>query len=140
VGYADNSKVKGDAAEVAALSLFKMNGYAVSIPFGENTPYDLVVESPTNVLYRIQVRWCGWKKGALGINLRSFNGKVHSTLDRGRIDAFVAWDGDHAFVVPVTDTMGCRAYFSIRREPPKNGQAKGIRLAAQYQTAFHLLP
>tara|TARA_Y100000310_G_scaffold282353_1_gene303490 strand:+ start:5558 stop:5980 length:423 start_codon:yes stop_codon:yes gene_type:complete len=140
MSYADNSKVKGDDAEVAALSLFKRNGYTVSIPFGENAPYDLVVESPGRRVYRVQVRWCNWTKGSLMVNLRTFVGRKHKTLDRDRIDAFVAWDGSEAFVIPVADTMGCKSGLSLRREPAKNGQVKGVRLAEPYRNALHLLP
>ena len=135
-----NTKEKGDEAELALLIFLKRQGYAVSLPFGENAPYDLIAESPAGNLYRIQVRWTTWKKNVLALSLRMVSKNYHKTLDRSRIDAFGVWDGEKAYLVPVADTMSCGAVFSMRRTPPANGQSKGIRMAAQYAEAVSLIP
>lgn len=139
VEYA-NTKSKGDEAELQVLLFLKRNGYAVSLPFGENAPYDLVAESPKGSLHRLQVRWCNWKNGALSLSLRKVSKNYARTLDRKRIDAFIAWDGETAFVIPTKDTMGCRAEFRIRDGGTRNGQSKGVRRADHYREAVHLIP
>jgi len=139
VGY-DNTKQKGDEAELSALVFLQRHGFMVSIPFGENTPYDLIAESPQGRLYRVQVRWCSWKEGRLSLSLRRISKNYHKPLDRTRIDTFLAWDGSDAYIVPVQDTMSCSAEFTLRGEPPRNGQKKGIHLASAYRNAIHLLP
>ncbi len=136
MGY-DNTKTKGDAAELEVMVLLKRQGFSVSVPFGENTPYDLIAESPGGELFRVQVRWVTWKKDVLEVSLRMVSKNYSKTLDRSRIDTFVAWDGEKAFVIPVADTESCNAYFSIRRTKPRNGQVEGIRMASQYEGAFH---
>jgi hypothetical protein len=135
-----NTKTKGNAAELEALCFFNRRGYTVSLPFGENAPYDLVVESPSGRLYRLQVRWASWNNGVMNVSLRRSSGGSNEPLDVSRIDAFVAWDGETAFVIPVFDMKGHRAGFSLRREPSKNGQKKGVTLASVYSEAIHLLP
>lgn len=53
-----STKTVGDASEAAILSAFIQRGYAVSIPFGDNDPYDLVVDTG-EALLRVQVK-TGW--------------------------------------------------------------------------------
>jgi hypothetical protein len=134
-----NTKQKGDEAELAALIFFKQHQFSVSVPFGENTPYDLIVESPTGTLSRIQVRWCSWNKGTLRLSIRTISKNYCRTLDLSRIDAFLAWDGECAYIVPTVDLEGCTSNVTLRREPPKNNQSKGVRLAKDFLEAVHLL-
>jgi len=136
----ENTKVKGEAAEVEVLVNLKRRGYRVSVPFGENSPYDLIVESPSGMLYRIQVRAASWKLGHLVLSLRCVSKNYSRTLDRSRIEAFIVWDGTTCYVVPCVDTQGCETTFSLRRDAAKNGQKKKTRDADTYANAFHLIP
>ena len=136
----ENTKAKGDAAELAVLCFLKNNGYAVSIPFGENAPYDMVVESPTHQLYRIQVRWATWKKNVLCLSLRMVSKNYCKTLDLSRIDAFVAWDGTETYIVPGKALRGYQSAFRLRKSPPKNGQKKRIHMAADYKGNLDHIP
>ena len=128
-----NTKSKGDEAELQILLKLKRLGYAVSIPFGENQPYDLVVETPKGGLHRVQVRWVGWKKDVLEVPLRIVSKNYHRTLDLKRVDWFAVWDGEDAFFISTSEMKGLKAAFSIRREAPKNGQKKRIRYAEDYR-------
>lgn len=53
-----NTKQVGDASEAAVVAELIKRGYTVSIPFGDNDPYDLVVDSAEG-LHRVQVK-TGW--------------------------------------------------------------------------------
>jgi hypothetical protein len=135
-----NTKVKGNSAELEVLCFFNRKGFVVSLPFGDNAPYDLVLESPSGKIYRVQVRWSSWKGEVLMVNLRrSSQGKTYH-LDLTRIDAFAAWDGERIYVIPVLRLSHCKAGFSMRKSGAKNKQSKGINLASEFAEAVHLLP
>jgi hypothetical protein len=128
----DNTKKKGDMAELTALVYFANLGFTVSTPFGENAPYDIIVEASNKKLYRVQVRYCSWKNNALNLSLRMVSKNYNKTLDRSRIDIFFLWDGFTAYIVPVEETMTCKATFTMRKTVPRNGQTQGIRFASDY--------
>ena len=136
----ENTKIKGNSAELEVFCFFNRRGYIVSLPFGENAPYDVVLESPSGKVYRVQIRWSSWNKEVLRVSLRRSSRGRSEPLDLKRIDAFVAWDGEKVFVVPVEHLKRCRAAFSLRRSPPKNSQKLGINLAADFEQAAQLLP
>jgi hypothetical protein len=50
---------KGDASEVILMGELLIRGYSVSVPFGHNNKYDLVVEGRSGKLYRVQVKYKG---------------------------------------------------------------------------------
>jgi hypothetical protein len=136
----DNTKVKGDIAEMEALVFLSRGGYRVSIPFGENCPYDLVAESPSGKMYRVQVRWSTWHKDVLTVSLRATSKNYARTLDLSRIDVFLVFDGASAYVIPTDTLKHCKAYFSLRVSVPKNNQVKGVSWASSFKEALHLIP
>lgn len=138
--YHSNTKTKGDLAELEVISFLVRNGYKVSIPYGENAPYDLVVESPTHHLYRVQVRSSCWKQEVLTLSLRVVSKNYTKTLDRSRIEVFALFDGESVFLIPTQHTESCVAAFSIRRTLPLNKQTVGIRHADTYREALSFLP
>ena len=136
----DNSKVKGDWAEMEVMVFLTRSGYRVSIPFGENCPYDLVAESPAGNLYRVQVRWSSWKSGLLSVRLRAKSKNYCRSLDLSRIDVFAILDGTHIYLIPTVDLGHCKAEFTLRADPPKNNQKVGISMAEDYREAAHRIP
>lgn len=127
-----NSKVKGDDAELEVLLWLKKRGFSVAIPFGENQPYDLVIESPAHQLYRVQVRRVSWRNDVLEIPLRVGSKNYWRTLDLSRIDVFAVWDGEQPYFIRTELMRKCRATFSIRRKQARNKQAVGIRFADDF--------
>lgn len=55
-----NTKQVGDTSEVLVLAELIRRGYSVSIPYGDNDPYDLIVDA--DELHRVQVK-TGWREG-----------------------------------------------------------------------------
>jgi hypothetical protein len=43
-------------------------------------------------------------------------------------------------VIPTAVVGACRSTLSLRREVPRNGQMQGVRQAAPFKAAVHLLP
>jgi hypothetical protein len=56
-----STKQVGDSSEAAVLAELVERGYAVSLPFGDNDPYDLIVDSGAR-LHRVQVK-TAWHEG-----------------------------------------------------------------------------
>ena len=136
----DNAKAKGATAEIQVISYLVKHGYTISLPFGENAPYDLIAESPTGKVYRVQVRWSTWKNNRLALSLRAISLNYVRTIDRSRIETFVAWDGERPYFIPTEHTMSCKSLFSMRRGKTKNNQSARIRMAADYMEALEFLP
>lgn len=135
-----NTKAKGSVAEVEVMCFLSRAGYHVCLPFGENAPYDLVAESPTGRLYRIQVRLSTWKGDTISLSLRVISKNYCRTIDRTRIDAFALWDGQDVYLIPVADTKDWGNSLLLRRAPAKNGQTKRIRMASSYLGFLAAIP
>ena len=100
-----NSKRVGDETEVAAIRFLLSEGYTVSIPFGDNHPYDLVVDDHKR-LYRLQCK-TAWStgNGTIRFNTHSQttkNGEYHERSYRGLIDGVLVRnpDTDHFYLIP----------------------------------------
>lgn len=123
------TKEKGNVSEAAVLCKLVKLGFAVLQPFGDNQPYDLVVDFKSN-FYRLQCKTGRLKDGVIGFNtvstLPRFNGGYDYRSYDGKADYFAVYcpQNDEVYVIPVEQTAKGKG--SIRVEPTKNGQAKGI--------------
>jgi hypothetical protein len=87
-----NSKDRGDETEAAVLQELIARGYSVSVPFGDNDNYDLVLDDGGD-LYRIQCKtaWSN-KPETLRFNTHSQTtrgGSYHEETYEEEIDAFI---------------------------------------------------
>lgn len=87
-----NTKDRGDETEAKILHTLLSRGYSVSVPFGDNDKYDLIVDSGTE-LYRIQCK-TAWqnKEETIRFNTHSqttSDGSYHEQTYLDAIDAFV---------------------------------------------------
>ncbi|SEO51125.1 PD-(D/E)XK endonuclease [Halogranum amylolyticum] len=87
-----NTKDAGDETEAKVLSELIANGYSVSVPFGDNDKYDLVVDTG-KCLYRVQCK-TAWqnKEETIRFNTHSQTtkgGEYHEHTYHGEIDAFL---------------------------------------------------
>ena len=113
-------------------------GYAVSVPFGENTRYDLVIDNGVQ-LARVQCKTGRLRAGSVLFStastyLHHTSAAVSRRAYHGEIDYFgvycVATGG--VYLVPIED-VPTRTAAMLRVEPARNGQQKRIRRAADYQ-------
>lgn len=86
-----NTKDRGDKTESAIIHKFISEGYSVSIPFGDNDKYDIIVDSDDR-LYRVQCK-TAWqnKDDTIRFNTHSQttkDGEYHEDTYDGEIDAF----------------------------------------------------
>jgi hypothetical protein len=96
-----NTKQVGDATESRILTEFVAAGYSVSIPFGDNDKYDLIVDDGDS-LHRVQCK-TAWqnKPDTIRFNTHSQTtkeGMYHEETYLNEVDAFVVR-------YPETDTI-----------------------------------
>ena len=108
-------------------------GKVVLQPFGDNQRYDLVIDDGGTFI-RVQCKTGRLKGGAIHFDTcssQAHRGKGKQDY-RGQVEMFAVYfpDKDTVYMVPVEDVG--RTSAMLRLEPPKNGQVKGVRLAASY--------
>lgn len=131
-----NSKDKGNIGEALALAEFIKYGIQVSIPFGDNSRYDLIADF-NNKLNRIQVKYCNQqiKNGSINCPCSS---SLNHTTNKNRttyedeIDYFVFYlaEWNKTLLVPIKEVSGHKT-LNFRIELPKNNQST-IHLVENY--------
>ena len=129
------SKMIGEISEAKILADLVSHGYKVSIPFGEDCRYDLVIEDSNGTLKKVQCKTGRFRDGA--IVFHSFSVDLKSQLAKdyvGQVDYFAVYcfETNLTYLVPMTDDLPLREV-SMRVIDSKNNQKSRIRLASQYQ-------
>jgi hypothetical protein len=113
-------------------------GFALSVPFGENTRYDLIIDNG-QTLSRVQCKTGRLFHGAVIWNVYSSymhhpHPKVVHRDYRLDVDFFAVYcpQVDSAYLVPISD-LPMQRQASLRIEPPKNNQQRFVRYARQYE-------
>lgn len=135
-----NSKTKGNIGETRLIYEFTKRGLQVSIPVGDNAPYDLVIEF-NKKLYKLQVKYSDEKmfNGSISSPVCSKNLKIKdmkaSSQARSYIDDvdliaiyFKEWDS--VVILPIEQVTGLNICF--RKDKPKNNQSKNIHYIEDY--------
>lgn len=113
-------------------------GFAVLLPFGEDTGYDLVIDDGAE-LRRVQCKTGRLRKGA--IRFPACSPYVHHRnplMPRrpytGEVDAFAVYcpDTDGIYVVPIDD-LAVERQGALWVESPRNNQKRFIRFASDYE-------
>ena len=136
----DHPKAIGDRTTLAVMLALSDAGYAISVPFGENTRYDLVADNGERLL-KVQCKTGRLRGGA--VFFRPSSSYAHHASPRqtrrryeGEIDFFGVYCSETGvvFLVPIED-VATTWMASLRVEPARNSQKKRIRLAADYEIA-----
>lgn len=132
-----NSKQIGNITEMQCMLAFIQQGYNISTPYGDCERYDFIADVNGKLL-KIQVKTSRPSRhtdGAIVFNTSSQttkNGKeVHQSYDEEQIDYFMTSYERKAYLVPVNECSAREK--SLRFDPPKNGQIKGITFASEYE-------
>jgi len=130
---ATNTKAVGERAEGQVLAALLKIGKVVLLPFGDNQRYDLVVEEEGHFI-RIQCKSGRLRKGVVRFNACSTSAQAGGRRSyKGEADLFGVYcpDTDKVYLVPIAEVDGHDV--SLRQEPPRSNQKKGIRLASEYE-------
>ena len=137
-----DTKSVGELSQAIILARLAEVGYVVSIPFGENQRYDLVIEDGDARFYRVQCK-TGWlSQGCIDFNTSSnyyHHPRMKEKVDyrrrdyQGQIDFFAVYAPEikKVYLVPVDHVSSTEG--RLRLEPPKNNQVKNIRWAQDYE-------
>ncbi|MFC4541113.1 group I intron-associated PD-(D/E)XK endonuclease [Halosolutus amylolyticus] len=103
-----NPKTLGDETEAKIVATLIADGYTVSVPFGDNDKYDLVVDD-SDRLYRIQCK-TAWQNKAETIRFNTHSqttrdGRYHEQTYDDVIDAFIVRcpDREQLYWIPIED-------------------------------------
>jgi hypothetical protein len=136
----EHPKSIGDRTTLAAMIAIQRHGYAISVPFGENVRYDLVIDNGER-LARVQCKTGRLRHGAVLFNTCSTYGHHRDPASArrdyyGNVDYFAVYCPQTfgVYLVPIED-LGARNQASLRIDPPRNRQQRFIRPAANYQIA-----
>ncbi|MGH3091258.1 MAG: group I intron-associated PD-(D/E)XK endonuclease [Gaiellaceae bacterium] len=127
---------KGAIAETAIGHAAVKLGIDVYRPIVEGGRYDLIFNLGARLL-RIQCKWAKRRGSVVAVRCsscrRTANGLLHRTYTAQEIDAIAAFcpDTDRCYFLPV-DLVAGRRELSLRLDPTRNGQKRGIRWADDF--------
>lgn len=137
-----SSKQKGNLTELQCLTALYEQGCHVSLPYGENSRYDMIADVNGKLL-KIQVKTSSLKnkddENVIEFSCRSTRvnsqGCVSNRYTEEEIDFFATFWKGKCYLVPVNE---CSVTKALRFAPPKNGQIKGITFAVDYELETQL--
>lgn len=137
---AEHPKRVGDRTTLAIMLALTDAGLDVSVPFGENCRYDLVIDNDGK-LTRVQCKTGRLRNGAVRFSTASTYSHLPSPRESrrhymGQIDEFAVFcpDTGDVYLIPIADVRA-RTNAYLRVEAPGNGQRRGVRFARTYLVA-----
>ena len=136
----DNKQI-GNLTELQCITRFYELGYVVSIPYGDSSKYDMILEC-RGKLYKLQ---CKHAKEFLETDGTLSHLKIKTSWQSGYtkssqyhtnkytkndIDYFVTHYQGVNYLIPVEE---CSTEKVLRVLPPKNGQIKGVSFLKNYK-------
>lgn len=128
----------GDGTTIAVMHAFNLTGMTFAIPFGENTRYDLLVDTGGS-FRRVQCKTGRLRDG--GIRFPTCSSYAHHSNPKSRWRDYVGEIDDFAvfcpelgsvYLIPIEDVLA-RQRATLRVDRPRNNQYAKVRLAAQYE-------
>jgi hypothetical protein len=132
---------KGAIAEAEVAAAATRLGVPVLKPVFEDRRYDLVFETEHRLL-KVQCKWARRRKNIVDVKARTFRllsggAWERTTYSAKEVDAVAAYcpEVQRCYLIPIDEfpPSGC---FSLRLEPAKNNQLKGLHSAAEYELSL----
>lgn len=107
---------------------FIEKGWNVSLPFGENQRYDVILDNGSD-LFKVQVKTGRLSNGVIQFPFRSST-SIGTKRYFGEVDLFAVYcpETREVYMVPVEDPQVC----ILRVEDPKGGNTSKINWAKDY--------
>lgn len=127
------TKQTGDVSELAVATSLRKNGCSISFPFGEDTPYDLIVDRDGE-LYKAQVKTAKLEDGSLKASLErtryNSDGPSRSSYSSDEVDIYLIYspDLDRVYEVPFAEAPKTKIHLRI-----DESSAHNVRMADQYE-------
>lgn len=130
------TKQQGIIGEAQVLAKFESLGISVSVPFGDNLPYDMIIDYEGK-LFKIQVKTSSQSKEGVtefGIKKNRINTQTNyiTYYNENEVDyyALYAINRKEFYLVPFEEAGN--SSIKIRYELPKNGQTNKIKMNYNY--------
>lgn len=125
----------GQRTEAVILAELVKRGHTVLVPFGTNHRYDLVLDTAEGFV-RVQCKTGRLRAGVIKFNTVSVRANTRHAVIRayhGDADLFLVYcpDTGRVYALPVDEATSSTC--ALRVAPAANGQAKGVRWAADYE-------
>jgi hypothetical protein len=127
-----NPKAIGEMTEAVILAHLIQRGDCVSLPFGNNQRYHMIVDRHGKLI-KAQGKTGRLRNGVVVFKVSSCNGFTGEHRDyQGQADVFLVWYPELNSVYEVPVAACGRQQVSLRIERTKNDQAAHVRHAAEY--------
>jgi hypothetical protein len=125
----------GTRTEALILSELARRGYKVLVPFGHNSPYDLVLDIE-GVFWRVQCKTGRLRDGCVIFHAQSIRSNTRETVLRDYkddVELFVVYcaETNGIYAVPIDEVTQSQG--TLRIDPAANGQRKRVRWARDYE-------
>lgn len=129
-----DTKSIGDRSEAIVLAELVKRGYLISIPFGENQRYDLIIDDGTR-LSRVQVKTGRLRRGVVVYNCSSSHAHRGGAARPyfGEIEYLAVYcpDTKKVYMLPEQELTATNAH--LRLSPTRNNMVKTIRWASEFE-------
>lgn len=125
----------GDVTEMEVATALVRKGKKLLRPLSAATRYDLVIDNEDGTFVRVQCKTGRLREGRVEFRLYSVSGhRTQGVGYRGQVDAYGVYcpQIDAIYLVPVTAISACGAIATLRVDPARNGQTRGVRQAAEF--------
>jgi len=126
------TNIKGDIGELSIMREFLKLNYWCSKPFGDDCPYDLIVDDKNGELKRVQIKYVTPNENnTLRVKLFSETGISY----RETVDWIAVYnsESEKCYLLKLDTFNSDVATLYLKLNKPKNNQSKGINLAENYE-------
>jgi hypothetical protein len=128
-----NTKAIGELSEGVILAHLLRKGWAVSLPFGNNQRYDMIVDTGDKLL-RAQCKTGRYLNGCVEFATSSKNGFTGERLSyAGQIEVFLVYSPATEAVYMFPADQAPPTFVRIRVEPARGGSKSNIRWAKDFE-------
>lgn len=129
-----NSKNIGEKTEAIILAHLIKKNYSVSLPFGDNQRYDMIVDKGDGKLLRGQCKTGKYKNGIIVFNACSIDRDTYKRENyKGQIEIFLVYCPQLDKIYEIDVNINSNTDVSLRVDPCKNNQSKLINWAKDFE-------
>jgi len=132
------TKEKGDITTVAIVLALLKQKIPVSVPWGDNLRYDLVIELE-NKLFKVQCKTARRYGNSIRFNMSSSYSQGSRIKENrsyiGDVDYFAIYYAleDETYLIPINDIQHIKYHATLNISKTKNNQYKNIRNSEKYK-------
>ena len=143
-GLFNKTQIKGLTTEIKCMQKFIEYGFIVSVPYGNNSRYDLLLDGGNNHYFRIQCKTAHQNEnGSYTINVSNgvYTATKHTIkhYDKEQIDFIASIIKEQLVIIPVEMIEKSKSKV-FRTELPKFGTKSNCNLIEDFTVEKYILP